>query len=115
MLLESGRSVGSFFKNPVISVEQASSIDSAPRFPTPEGRVKISAAWLVENSGFPKGFIRGRVGISPRHALAIINLGGATASEIVYLAREIRDRVKEQFQVTLVPEPVCVGPAGFRI
>jgi UDP-N-acetylmuramate dehydrogenase len=119
MIIEAGdadcQSVGSFFKNPIISAEQASSLDRAPRFPAAEGRVKISAAWLVENAGFPRGYHRGRVGISSKHALAIINRGGASASEIVGLAREIRERVMERFQVTLVPEPVCVGSDGFHI
>jgi UDP-N-acetylmuramate dehydrogenase len=96
MVIEPGdadcRSVGSFFKNPMVSADLASHLDRAPRFPTPDGSVKVSAAWLVENAGFARGYHRGRVGISSKHALAIINRGGASASEIASLAREIRDR-----------------------
>jgi UDP-N-acetylmuramate dehydrogenase len=119
MLIEPGdadcRSVGSFFKNPIVSAELASHLDRAPRFPAQDGSFKVSAAWLVENAGFARGYHRGSVGISSKHALAIINRGGASASEIVSLAREIRERVMERFQVVLTPEPVCVGPDGFLI
>jgi UDP-N-acetylmuramate dehydrogenase len=119
MVIEPGdedcRSVGSFFKNPVVPEEQASHLAGAPRFPATDGWLKVSAAWLVENAGFPRGFEQGRVGISTKHALAIINRGGASAAEVISLARQIRDRVWDRFQVKLVPEPVCVGPEGFRI
>jgi UDP-N-acetylmuramate dehydrogenase len=122
MVIEPGdedcRSVGSFFKNPIVSADLASHLDRAPRFPMPDGSVKVSAAWLVENAGFARGYHGGqggRVGISSKHALAIINRGGASASEIASLAREIRDRVIDKFQVVLTPEPVCVGPDGFLI
>jgi UDP-N-acetylmuramate dehydrogenase len=73
------------------------------------GRVKLAAGWLVEQAGFPKGWSRGPVGISSKHALAIINRGGATAAEIAALAREIQARVQEKFGVTLETEPVFVG------
>jgi UDP-N-acetylmuramate dehydrogenase len=70
--------------------------------------VKLSAAWLIERSGLAKGHGEGRVGLSTRHTLAIVNRGGATAAEVVAFAREVRDRVRERFGVTLVPEPVFV-------
>jgi len=70
---------------------------------------KVSAAWLVEHSGFSRGYSSGAAGISRRHALAIVNRGGAAASEVVALAREVRERVHERFGVTLVPEPVFVN------
>ncbi len=102
-------SAGSFFVNPVVSSDVAARFpDDAPRFPSPTG-VKLSAAWLIENSGFSKGYRQGNVGLSSRHALAIVNRGGATASEIVALARDIRSAVADRFGVTLAPEPVLVG------
>jgi len=84
-------SAGSFFKNP-----------------TKDGK-RISAAQLVEETGFPKGYARGKAGISPQHALALVNLGGATASDIVGLAREIQEGVAEKFSIVLEPEVRLVG------
>jgi UDP-N-acetylmuramate dehydrogenase len=117
-------SVGSFFTNPVVPAATADELEAAlrrdgvlgdgehpPRFPAGEGRVKLSAAWLIERSGLTKGHQRGKVGLSSRHTLAIVNRGGATASDVVALAREVRARVHERFGVTLVPEPVFVGVA----
>ena len=116
------RSVGSFFMNPVVGPARAEQIeaglrrdgtlapaDRMPSFPASDGRRKLSAAWLIERSGLARGHRRGNAGISTRHTLAIVNCGGATAREVVALAREIRDRVRERFGVTLVPEPVLVG------
>jgi UDP-N-acetylmuramate dehydrogenase len=80
-----------------------------PRYPAGEGRVKLAAAWLVEQSGFAKGFTSGRVGISRKHALAIVNRGGATSAEIIALKDQIQRAVREGFGVELVPEPVFVG------
>ena len=80
-----------------------------PAYPAPGGGVKLSAAWLIERAGLRRGDRRGRAGISTNHTLAIVNCGGATAGEVVSLAREVRDRVRERFGVTLTPEPVFVG------
>ena len=80
-----------------------------PSYPTGEGYSKISAAWLVEHAGFPRGYARGRGGISRKHTLAIINRGGATAGEIVALQSEIQSKVFEEFGIKLEPEPTFVG------
>jgi UDP-N-acetylmuramate dehydrogenase len=126
MVLDPGdpnaRSVGSFFTNPIVPAAVADDLESAlrrdgvlregehpPRFPAGEGRVKLSAAWLIERSGLAKGYQRGKVGLSSRHTLAIVNRGGAAAADVVALAREVRARVHDRFGVTLVPEPVFVG------
>jgi len=114
---EDCRSAGSFFKNPIVSASKFAEVSAvaekrglkAPSFPAPNAEVKIPAAWLVENSGFAKGTTRGQAGISRRHALAIINRGGATAAEIVALKDEIQRSVADQFGVDLQPEPVFIG------
>jgi UDP-N-acetylmuramate dehydrogenase len=113
---ENGKSAGSFFMNPTVDValaravrERAATSESMPEFPAGEGRVKLSAAWLIERAGFRKGTRDGRVGISTKHALALVNLGGATALEVVAFARRVRDAVLERFGVALVPEPVLAG------
>src|SRR5439155_25454609 len=80
-----------------------------PRFPGPDGRVKTSAAWLIERSGFSKGYGDGRIGISAKHTLALVNRGGGTTAELVALAREIADGVRAAFGVELRPEPTLVG------
>ena len=116
------RSAGSFFKNPVVISETFSRIEAiargqnligdaeqVPHFPAVDGKVKIPAAWLIERAGFQKGYCRGRVGISSKHTLAIVNRGGATAREVTGLMREIQERVAERFGVSLTPEPVFVG------
>ncbi|HLA95519.1 MAG TPA: UDP-N-acetylmuramate dehydrogenase [Pyrinomonadaceae bacterium] len=109
------RSAGSFFKNPIISKETAIQIaerlgiEKMPQFPVDEDRIKIPAAWLIEQSGFKKGFRLGNAGISANHSLAIINLGGASASEIVALKDVIQIGVKEKFDISLTPEPIFVG------
>jgi UDP-N-acetylmuramate dehydrogenase len=116
------RSVGSFFMNPVA---RAADVDAAeenlrrrghlaadenmPRYPAPPDNVKVPAAWLIERSGLPRGVRRGPVGLSPNHALAIVNHGGATAAEIASFAREVRDRVRDRTGFILSPEPVFVG------
>ena len=121
MLLTPGdddaRSAGSFFKNPVLTPEQFESLrDKAsarglevPSYPALRARRKVSAAWLVEQSGFPKGFGNGRVGLSRKHALAIVNRGGAKAAEVLALKDEIQHRVRKQWGIELEPEPVMVG------
>ena len=114
---EESRSAGSFFKNPVLSETEFAALRrravarglEIPSYPDLEAKRKVSAAWLVEHSGFAKGFVRGHVGISRKHALAIVNLGGATAAEVITLKDAIQTRVAEQWGVQLEPEPVLVG------
>jgi len=120
-------SAGSFFTNPVLTTEQAEALPpGAPRFPVrtarPErttgpslgavdpGLVKTSAAWLIEQAGFTKGFgLPGPVSLSTKHTLALTNRGEGSASDLVALARTIRDGVRATFGITLEPEPVLVG------
>jgi UDP-N-acetylmuramate dehydrogenase len=80
-----------------------------PSYPALETKKKVSAAWLVEHSGFARGYGFGHVGISSKHALAIINRGGATAAEVLALKDQIQHRVEELWGVRLEPEPVLVG------
>lgn len=121
MLITAGdddcRSAGSFFKNPIVALAEYERIaalpvcreQKPPSYPADVGQVKISAAWLVERSGFHKGFALGRVGISRKHSLAIVNRGGATAAEIVELKNKVQEGVANVFGVMLHPEPVFVG------
>jgi UDP-N-acetylmuramate dehydrogenase len=107
-------SAGSFFTNPMLPAADfdalAQRADSAPpAWPEPDGRIKTSAAWLIEQAGFHKGYGNGRVGISTKHTLALVNRGGATTAELMSLAREIAGGVEERFGVSLHPEPVLVG------
>jgi UDP-N-acetylmuramate dehydrogenase len=112
---ENRRSVGSFFTNPVVDAARAESVRSRadaasmPAFPAADGRVKLSAAWLIERSGLARGQGEGPVGLSTRHTLAIVNRGGATARQVVAFARSVRDRVRDRFDVVLRPEPVFVN------
>jgi UDP-N-acetylmuramate dehydrogenase len=80
-----------------------------PHWPAANGEIKVSAAWLVEHAGFAKGYSRGAVGISRKHALAIVTRGGATASDIVGLKDDIQGAVRGRFGVDLHPEPVFLG------
>jgi UDP-N-acetylmuramate dehydrogenase len=98
-------SAGSFFTNPVVPVAP----DGAPAWPDPSGGVKVSAAWLIEQAGFAKGWGEGRAGLSTKHTLALVNRGGARAEELLEVARVVQDRVRARFGITLVPEPVVVG------
>ena len=100
-------SAGSFFTNPIVA--EAELPPDAPAFPTPDGRFKASAAWLIQYAGFDRGYTRGPAGLSTKHALAVTNRGGAAATDIVALAREVRDGVRERTGIALVPEPVLVG------
>ncbi|HWR14001.1 MAG TPA: UDP-N-acetylmuramate dehydrogenase [Terriglobales bacterium] len=108
------RSAGSFFKNPIVSNEKFADVQgiaekrgiTVPSFPGGDGMVKIPAAWLVEQSGFAKGYTRGPAGISRKHSLAIVNRGGAKASDIIALKNEIQSAVAGQFGIELKPEPV---------
>jgi len=112
-----GQSAGSFFKNPVLSEEQheelrnraASRGLTIPSYPALETHKKVSAAWLVEHSGFSKGFGSGRAGISSKHALALVNRGAARAADILALKEQIQQRVHEIWGIRLEPEPVMVG------
>ncbi len=109
-------SCGSFFTNPVLSVEEfaalAAKAPEVPRWPEPDGRVKTSAAWLIDHAGFAKGHgLPGPVSLSTKHTLAVTNRGGATAGDVLGLAREVRDGVERAYGVRLVNEPVLVGLA----
>ncbi len=100
-------SAGSFFTNPVLTPDQVP--PEAPAWPQPDGTVKTSAAWLIEQAGFERGHGNDRAALSGKHTLALTNRGGATASDLVALAREIRDGVRARFGIELVTEPVLVG------
>ena len=107
-------SAGSFFVNPIVDAATLATVEARtderpPRFDAGEGRWKLAAAWLVERAGFPKGWGEGRAGVSRKHALALVNRGGATAEELLGVARTIRDGVRARFGVELEPEPVFVG------
>jgi UDP-N-acetylmuramate dehydrogenase len=111
------QSAGSFFKNPILSEAQHEDLKqraavrglTVPSYPALETRKKVSAAWLVERSGFAKGYGIGHAGISSKHALAIVNRGGATAAEVLALKDQIQHRVQEIWGVHLESEPVLVG------
>lgn len=113
------RSAGSFFTNPMVGSLQLQKLralgTSVPVFGVGTGQVegeglwKVPAAWLVEHAGFARGYTRGRAAISTKHALALVALDGATAADVVGLAREVRDEVAERFGVGLRPEPVLLG------
>jgi UDP-N-acetylmuramate dehydrogenase len=106
---ENRRSCGSFFVNPVVDAERVPQVEGIPRFPQPDGRVKLSAGWLIENAGLGKGTRRGNVGLSTKHALALVAHDGAKADEVTRFAHEIRATVQQRFGVTLVPEPSFWG------
>jgi UDP-N-acetylmuramate dehydrogenase len=121
MLLVEGdpdcRSAGSFFKNPSVAPEVVERVKqvaadsglSVRTFPAEGGMVKIPAAWLIEQAGFRKGYKLGAAGISPRHTLALVNRGGATAKEILALAGKIQAAVEARFGIRLEMEPEMVG------
>ena len=118
-------SAGSFFTNPVVPAAVADEVAGVadglvpaggagagmPRYPAPDGQVKLSAAWLISQSGFERGRPGpgGRVGLSTRHSLALTNRGTGTTEDLLTLAREVRDGVRATFGVKLAPEPVLVG------
>ncbi len=116
------RSAGSFFKNPLLSSAEFSAMETnaraagwlkaeeaIPHYAADNAQFKVPAAWLIERAGFAKGYTRGNVGLSRKHALAIVNRGGARASEVVELMREIQSRVHERFSLVLLPEPIFIG------
>jgi UDP-N-acetylmuramate dehydrogenase len=121
MLLVEGeadcRSAGSFFKNPIVPASTLANIATAlnvpvekiPHWPATDGNIKLPAAWLLEQAGFPKGFQQGNAGISSRHTLALINLGHATAADMVHLRDVIQQQVKARFNIQLEQEPVQLG------
>jgi UDP-N-acetylmuramate dehydrogenase len=109
-------SAGSFFVNPLVDGAKLAAVEERagerpPRFEAGEGKWKLAAGWLVERAGFVKGWGEGRVGVSRKHALALVNRGGATTAELLSVARTIRDGVWARFDVELEPEPVFVGCA----
>jgi UDP-N-acetylmuramate dehydrogenase len=112
------RSAGSFFKNPILSSEEFARVEKVaeesgfgkvPSFPAGAGQVKIPAAWLIERSGFSKGFEYGPVGLSTKHTLALINRGGACAADLLALKDLIQAQVHQQFPIDLQTEPVFIG------
>ena len=122
MVLDPGdpnaRSCGSFFLNPIVDADALAAIDaraaglSMPRWPQPDGRVKLSAAWLIERAGFTRGQADGPVGLSTRHTLAIVCHDGARARDVVAFARRVRAGVEQRFGVRLHPEPIFWGALG---
>ena len=103
-------SAGSFFTNPIISAEVAIQLPAdAPRWPQADGRIKTSAAWLIEHSGIIKGQSIGGARISTKHVLALTNSGEARASEIAALAKLAQEKVKATFDIVLEPEVNLVG------
>jgi UDP-N-acetylmuramate dehydrogenase len=101
-------SAGSFFTNPIL--DTAFDVPAgAPQWPLPDGRVKTSAAWLIEHAGIPKGFAIGAASVSTKHTLALTNRGTATAKEVLALASHIRTQVNQAFNITLTNEPVLVN------
>jgi UDP-N-acetylmuramate dehydrogenase len=103
-------SAGSFFTNPVVSQQAADTLpDAAPKWPLIDGRVKISAAWLIENAGMHKGDEVGGARISTKHVLALTNAGEATATDLIELAKTAQVKVYEKFAIKLEPEVNLVG------
>ena len=104
-------SAGSFFTNPVLAASDVPA--EAPSWPQPGERVKTSAAWLIEQAGFGKGYGAGlgtgAATLSTKHTLAITNRGRATTDDVLLLARTVRDGVHDRFGITLLPEPTLVG------
>jgi UDP-N-acetylmuramate dehydrogenase len=111
------RSAGSFFRNPIVEETVIAKLartlniseEKVPRYPATPGPVKLPAAWLLEQAGFHKGFVMGPAGISSRHTLALINLGNATATDIMALRDTIQRAVQTRFGITLQQEPVELG------
>lgn len=107
-------SAGSFFTNPILDAEAFAEFaarceTSPPHYPEPDGRIKVLAAWLIDQAGFAKGYGSGPVTLSTKHTLAVTNRGGATTADLLRLAAHVRDGVADRFGIRLVPEPVLVG------
>jgi UDP-N-acetylmuramate dehydrogenase len=118
------RSAGSFFTNPIVSADVAAAVstqavgerlvqapEEVPQFPLPDGRVKLAAGWLVERAGVKRGLRMGAVGVSSRHALALVHHGGGSTADLIRLAVHVRDTVAARFGISLQPEPVFLGVA----
>jgi UDP-N-acetylmuramate dehydrogenase len=110
-------SAGSFFTNPIVGAHVYHELagktgGEPPHWKVGEGRVKVSAAWLIGAAGFEKGHRKGNVSLSTKHTLALTNRGGATAAELLALATEVADKVEHDFGVRLHPEPVMVNAAA---
>ena len=103
-------SAGSFFTNPIVDAVQADALPAdCPRYPSEQG-VKVSAAWLIEQSGIQRGYgLNDRARISTKHTLALTNRGSASASDILELARDVRQKVQTHFGIELHPEVRCIG------
>jgi UDP-N-acetylmuramate dehydrogenase len=113
------RSCGSFFLNPVLGanalrafLERASGDGTVPQFPQADGSVKLSAGWLIEHAGFARGMREGSVGLSSKHALALVAYPGARAEDVLRFAERVQRGVAERFGVRLEPEPVIWGVQG---
>jgi UDP-N-acetylmuramate dehydrogenase len=119
---ENRRSAGSFFLNPIVDAAQADAVvararglgliteaAALPRYAQADGRQKLSAAWLIERSGTQRGERVGNIGVSSRHALALVHHGGANSSELLAFADQVRARVRTAFGIDLVQEPVLLG------
>ncbi|WP_194291529.1 UDP-N-acetylmuramate dehydrogenase [Cumulibacter manganitolerans] len=102
-------SAGSFFTNPIVAPQAVP--EGAPAYDAPDGLVKTSAAWLIEHAGYGKGYGNERAALSSKHTLALTNRGGASADDLVALAREIRDGVYGKYAIELQPEPLLIGCA----
>jgi UDP-N-acetylmuramate dehydrogenase len=103
-------SAGSFFTNPIVTADIAAKLpEGAPRWPQPDGRIKTSAAWLIENSGVKKGDTSGGARISTKHVLALTNAANATAQDIADLAKSAQKHVQNKFGITLEPEVNLIG------
>jgi UDP-N-acetylmuramate dehydrogenase len=119
---QNSRSCGSFFMNPIVTADQHKAVlevlrrdsllrdgEEMPAFPAGEGHVKLSAAWLMQRAGLKRGLQHGKVGLSEKHVLAIVNRGGGTAREVLELVGIVQETVRGRFGVQLEPEPVFIG------
>ena len=111
MLINEGiNSAGSFFMNPILDKGAAEKLPSdAPRWPMPDGKVKTSAAWLMEHAGVSKGDQLAGAQISPKHVLALSNTGDATAKDLIELAKSAQEKVRAKFGIVLQSEVQLVG------
>lgn len=116
------QSAGSFFKNPIITKNKFQEIEKIvrklnhideneeiPNFKIDNNLVKILAAWLIEKSGFQKGYTKGNAGLSTKHTLALTNRGNASAKDLINLKNEIQKKIKKNFGIDLIPEPNFIG------
>lgn len=98
---------GSFFKNPIVESAVADDLAARhpdmPLYPAPEGKRKLAAGWLIDRAGM-KGFRNGKVGVHERQALVLVNFGGATGNEVIALAKQVQNAVREKFGIEIEPE-----------